>query len=447
MSAARRGQALLGVLVALVLVSVPWLGVDAWAFDAPAASGGPLGWLTALVDGRWDLGLVRAPALMSAVAAVVAAVLLPRAEPWRRIVLIAATALVVLALLVPATLLQVGLRDGTEPWFHTNDAAYQVELAGERILDGDNPYGRTYLGTGLERFYSLDGTPVTDGRVETVALDHLAYFPGLPVLGAVAASLPGPLGDVRILMLLFAVALVPAALLAPGPLELRLGVGALLAANPLMVRSTWFGILDAPVVLALVVAFALALRGRWGWTGVVVALALAQKQYAIVAVPFLALAAWQVGGAAALRRAGVALAAVLAALLVPFLLWDPRAFLDDTVVYGTSAYRIVGYGLSGILVDLGLVERDGSYPFALIALVTWLPATLVLLVRQRRDPAPWRAALGFALSFLVLAWIARYFQTSGLVYPLAGLLVAAQIALAPLLAGHGDGSARAEEAP
>ncbi len=441
MSAVRRGQALLGVLVALVLVSVPWLGVDAWAFDAPAASGGPLGWLSALVDGRWDLGLVRAPALAAGVVAALAAVLLPRAEPWRRIVLVAATALVVLALLVPATLLQVGLRDGTEPWFHVNDASYQVELAGERLLDGDNPYGAGYLGTGLERFYSLDGTPVTDGRVETVALDHLAYFPGLPVLGAVSAALPGPLGDLRLLMLLFALALVPAALLLPGPLELRLGAGALLAANPLMVRSTWFGILDAPVVLALVLAFALALRGRWGWTGVLVALALAQKQYALVAVPFLGLAAWQAGGGVALRRAAIASAAVLAALLVPFLVWDPRAFVDDTVVYGTSAYRIVGYGLSGILVDLGLVDRDGSYPFALIALVTWLPATIVLLVRQRRDPAPWRAALGFALSFLVLAWIARYFQTSGFVYPLAGLVVAAQIALAPLL-GRGD----AEEA-
>jgi hypothetical protein len=48
-------------------------------------------------------------------------------------------------------------------------------------------------------------------------------------------------------------------------------------------------------------------------------------------------------------------------------------------------------------------------------------------------PAPWQAALGFALSFLVLAWIARYFQTSGFVYPLAALLVAAAIALAPTL--------------
>lgn len=427
-----RGLALLGVLVGLVLIAVPWLGSDAWAFVAPTASAnGLLGPLVRAANGDWDLGIVRAPALLAGVLAAVLAIVLPRREPLRRVLLIVATVGVVLALLVPATLLQVGLRDGTAPWFHTNDAAYQVELAGQRILDGHNPYGATYVGTGLERFYSLDGTPVIDGRVETVALEHLAYFPGLPVLGAVSAALPGPLGDIRVLMLLFALALLPAALLLPGALELRLAAGALLAANPLMIRSTWFGILDAPVVLALVLAFALSLRGRWGWAGALVALALVQKQYAFVAIPFLGVAAWQAGGGVALKRAGAWLVGITALFTLPFLVWGPSAFLDDTIVYGTSAYRIVGYGLSGILVDLNVVVRDGSYPFVLIALVTWLPLTLLLVRHQLRDPAPWRAALGFALSFLVLAWVARYFQTSGFVYPLVGLIIAATIALAP----------------
>ncbi len=430
----RLGLALLGVLIGLVLIDVPWLGVDAWAFVAPdAATGGLLGPLVRAADGQWDLGIVRAPALLAGVLVAVLALVLPARQPLRRILLVLATAGVVLSLLVPATLLQVGLREGTSPWFHTNDAAYQVELAGSRIIHGDNPYGFDYTGTGLERFYSLDGTPVLDGRVETVALQHLAYFPGLPLIGAVSAALPGPLGDVRILMLLFALALVPAALLLPGPLELRLGVGALLAANPLLLRSTWFGILDAPVVLALVLAFALALRGRWGWTGALVALALVEKQYAFVAIPFLAVAAWQAGGRDALVRAGAWLIGVTAVVTLPFLLWGPRAFIDDTLVYGTSAYRIVGYGLSGILVDLHVVTRDGAYPFVIVALVIWLPLTIIALRRQWLAPAAWRAALGFALSFLLLAWIARYFQTSGFVYPLAGLLVAAAIALAPTL--------------
>ena len=436
----RLGLALLGLLIALVLIDVPWLGVDAWPFAAPAArADGLLGPLVRAAGGHWDLGVVRAPALLAAVVVAILAAVLPRREPLRRALLVAATVAVVLALLVPATLLQVGLRDGTAPWFHVNDASYQVELAGSRILHGEDPYGADYTGTGLERFYSLDGTPVADGGSRTVALTSLAYFPGLPVLGAISAALPGPLGDVRLLMLLFALALIPAALLLPGPLELRLGAGALLAANPLLVRSTWFGILDAPVVLALVLAFACAVRGRWGWTGALVALALVEKQYAVVALPFLAVAAWRAGGRDALVRAGAWCGAVTAAVVLPFLLWGPTAFVHDTIVYGTSAYRIVGYGLSGILVDLHVIARDGAYPFWLAALVVWIPVTALLIRRQLRDPAPWRAALGFALSFLVLAWVARYFQTSGFVFPLAGLVAAGAIALAPLLEREADG--------
>jgi hypothetical protein len=333
------------------------------------------------------------------------------------VLLIIATVGVVAALLVPATLLQVGLREGTSPWFHTNDAAYQVELAGERIINGDNPYGFDYTGTGLERIYSLDGTPVIDGRVETVALQHLAYFPGLPVIGAVSAALPGPLGDVRVLMLLFALALIPAALLLPGPLELRLGAGALLAANPLLLRSTWFGILDAPVVLALVLAFALALKGRWGWTGALVALALVEKQYAFVAIPFLAVAAWQAGGRDALVRAGGWLVGVTAVVVVPFLLWGPSAFIDDTLVFGTSAYRIVGYGLSGILVDLDVVTRDGAYPFILLALVIFYFASALVgrgagTQWVRNDRATWLSlTLGLAVAVVMISGWMRQLHT------------------------------------
>lgn len=423
-----------GTLIALVLLAVPWLGIDAWAFVvADVTSTGPFGALVRLTDGEWDLGLIRAPGLAAAVLVTILALLMPPPGTARRVLLIIATVVVCAALLVPATLLQTGLRQSSAPWFHTNDASYQVELAGQRLLDGENPYGSTYAGTGLERFYSLDGTPVLDGGARTVALDHLAYFPGLPVLAAPFQALPAPFDDVRLVMLLAALGLIPAALLLPGPLSVRLTAGAVLAANPLMIRSTWFGILDATVVLCLVLAFALALRGRWGWVGLLIGLALIQKQYAFVAVPFLALAAWQMGGREALRRAGLGLVIPIAVALIPFLIWDARAFIEDTLIFGTSAYRIVGYGLSAILVDLGIVDRDGTYPFWLVAIVIWLPVTLRLLQLQRRDPVAWRAAFGFAVSFLVLAWVARYFQTSGFVFPLAGLAVAATAALAARL--------------
>src|SRR3712207_8108575 len=42
-------------------------------------------------------------------------------------------------------------RSASEPWYFTNDSTYQIELAGELVLDGDNPYGHDYRDTDLER--------------------------------------------------------------------------------------------------------------------------------------------------------------------------------------------------------------------------------------------------------------------------------------------------------
>ena len=37
----------------------------------------------------------------------------------------------------------------------------------------------------------------------------------------------------------------------------------------------------------------------------------------------------------------------------PFLIADPGAFYDDTVKFGAGTYKIVGYGLSAMLIRAG----------------------------------------------------------------------------------------------
>ena len=73
-----------------------------------------------------------------------------------------------------------------------------------------------------------------------------------------------------------------------------------------------------------------------------------------------------------------------------------------------------------------LEDRDGSYPFALIALLTWLPLTVWLLragpARARRV---WMGAAAFSISILVLLFIGRTFNNYYLVWPMTGALVAA----------------------
>ena len=428
----REGLILSAVLVTLVAIALPELGSDPWHFRPPNVDPqGPLAPLVRAAGEEWDLGIARASAFLAALlCGGFATVLLTRTRPalpaWTGVALVLAVGVLLIA---PSTLLQLGLRDSTAPWFFTNDSTYQVELGGELVLDGDNPYGHDYTHSGLERFYTRDGSVFERVRQDEVALRHFAYFPGAVLSAAVWRVLPDPFDDYRLLVLLATLALLPAALLFRGPLGWRLAIGAVLVCNPIAIRSAWFGQNDAPSLLLLVLSFALLTRRRFAWAAALLAGAILLKQFAVVAVPFMLLMVpreeW--------KRAGIAFGAVLAVGTLPFLVADPGAFWDDTVRYGAGTYRIVGYGLSAILIRVGILDdRDGSYPFALIALLTWVPLTVWLLYAQRRAHDLWLGAVAFAVSILWLMFIGRTFNNYYLVWPMTGAIVAALMALGTL---------------
>jgi hypothetical protein len=418
--------ATLGVIVA---VTMPWLGSDPWPFQPPRVDPhGLLGPLVRAADREWDLGLIRSSAVLAGVLVALAAAVWWRAASWPRWAAVGLAAVVAATLILPATLLQVGLRDATEPWYHTNDSTYQIEIAGDLILDGENPYGHDYEGSGLERFYPAVDAP---RDLPQVALDHFAYFPGTALSAAAWRILPSPIDDYRLLVMLATLALLPAALLFPAPLAWKLPVGAALAANPVLIRGSWFGTADAPSLLALVLTFALLVRGRVYWAAVSLAVAISLKQFALVAVPFLAVMLLILGipRRTIWRAAGLAAGIILSTAL-PFLVADPGALWDDTIAYGADTYRIVGYGLSNLLLNVGVLDdRFGYYPFLPFALVFWLPITAWLLWVQRRDPRLWPGAAGFAISMFLLLFISRVFQTSYVIWPVVGVALAVLLAV------------------
>jgi uncharacterized membrane protein len=266
-------------------------------------------------------------------------------------------------------------------------------------------------------------------REREVALEHFAYFPGAVLSAAAWRVLPDPFDDYRLLVLLATLALLPAALMFPGATGWKLALGAVLVCNPIAVRSAWFGQNDAPSLLLLVVAFALVARRQFAWAAAALAGAILLKQFAVVALPFMALMVpreeW--------KRAGLVFAGVIAAGVLPFLIADPGAFYDDTVRYGAGTYKIVGYGLSAIMIRLGILDdRDGSYPFALVALLTWVPLTVWLVLLQRRTTELWVGAVAFAVSILWLMFIGRTFNNYYLVWPMTGALIAALLAIGSL---------------
>ena len=161
------------------------------------------------------------------------------------------------------------------------------------------------------------------------------------------------------------------------------------------------------------------------------------KQFALVAVPFFAV--MLVGlrpSRTALRNSVLAFVVPLAAGILPFLVADAGALWRDTIAYGSSTYRIIGYGLSSLFLKAHLTHgRYGSYPFAWLLFLAfrafrltlaWI--TIWLLWNQRRAARLWVGGGGFAVSMFALLFISRVFQTSYLVWPLIGVVAAALLA-------------------
>jgi hypothetical protein len=420
----RDARIVLGSLLALVALATPSLGEapTRWHVGHVHAHG-LLRPLVRAAHGVWDVGILRAPALGAGLVVALLLIAIPWLGRARGAVAIVATVGVACALLVPGVALQAGLRDATAPWFHDNDSTYQIELAGDLVLHGHDPYGHDYRGSGMERIYSHDGSTAA-ASLTNPALRHFPYLPGTAELAAAWRILPAPLDDIRFLVCLASLALLAAAWAFPGPPWLRLVLGAVLAVNPLTLRAAWFGTADALSLAPLVLGFGLVARKRLGWAALALGSAILIKQFAVLAVPFLGIVVWQTCGRQAAQRALAVVAGVVVAGTLPFFVWGPGALLSDTFEFGAGAYRVVGYGLSNLLVRADLVERTGSYPFVWLALLIWLPLTVFLCVRLAREREYWTAPLFAAVSWFLLFWLARVFQTSYLIYPLSSTVMA-----------------------
>jgi len=146
----REAGAVLGVLGILVAVTVPELGSDAWPFKVPAGQvnpQGPFGVLVRAADRDWDVALLRSAALAAGLAVALGAAVILATRVVRAWLVYAACAVVVGLLVLPATFLQIGLRDSTEPWYHVNDSTYQIEI------------GATSSSTGTIRTATTIGAP------------------------------------------------------------------------------------------------------------------------------------------------------------------------------------------------------------------------------------------------------------------------------------------------
>jgi uncharacterized membrane protein len=318
------------------------------------------------------------------------------------------------------------------------DGLVQTEAAITRLAHGEAIYGVDWSNTDLALY-----PPTPEGP--NPALKHFAYLPlqvivGLPVRAVAQAAGLG--FDYRVVLLLFLLVALAAIVDLPVSPASRLMVATGLFLDPLIARFLWAGHNDVCWLAMLLCGLALLYRGRPVPASLSFGLAIAFKPFAVLTIPFLALALWLHWEKRPLehrRQAALCAVALLAPALLtitPFLVANPRGFIDDTILYTSGglhdAYFITGYGFSVILLGLGVIRHRTDYfpflPFQALAAVValWIGAR-----RFVRLPSIGRWMAGYVLVLFAFLFFSRFLNDSYL-----GVIVALASPL-PALAGEG----------
>jgi len=306
------------------------------------------------------------------------------------------------------------------------DGAYQTQLAGDFVLHGVDPYGADYGRAGLASAPWAEAFP-------SPALHHLVTWPGqflLPLPLQALSRLVFGWWDERVFLLVAAVAIwLLLGALFPGIPGRMAAVALFLVPSHSLLAV--LGDNDLPVLALLLAALLAAQHRRLLLMGLLLGCAIATKQHALLAVPLIvAFATVRGADRRTITRAAAAGTLVVAAVLLPFVLWDAAAFVRDTVIFlvggGSEAYPINGFGLSAILLSAGVIHgaRD-AFPFALLEMLAALVVWLVGWRWLRRGAAIPEVLMLLGLAFAGVLFVSRYFHDThlllGVELVLAGL--------------------------
>jgi uncharacterized membrane protein len=333
------------------------------------------------------------------------------------------------ALLFLPTLKLALLRHDNLPHSYSHDGGViQTEIAITYFLDGRNPYRESYAQTPMAEW----GFPEF-----RTALEHYPYLPATFVLSAPVQVLSRLLFgwyDQRftyLLLMLLTLVLLPG--LVGGNRRDSLLLTMVIGLNPIMGLDVIFGQNDSFVLAWVVLGLWFLRRQRPGWSAVCLGLACASKPTAWFLVPFWALTlltdrsfTWRnLPGQLPLllRRAWPGLLVFLG-LVLPYLVWDANAFVDDVWRWaaGTAVthYQIWGWGFANFILATGtLPDRFAYWPFWIPELVVGLPLLLYLLHRQRRANTPRHAVWHGALLLFAFAYFSRFLNENYLGFLLA----------------------------
>ena len=294
-----------------------------------------------------------------------------------------------------------------------NDGLAKAEVATDRLLHGQEIYGINWQGTQVDGYRHIG-----NGR-EVRHFNHMpmTVLAGIPVRLLTLAI--GARFDYRMVLTVFVLIGMAAVSWLPIWYPARFLVACGLLLSPALATMSVTGHDDIAYVVMVFAGLALLARRRPFLSCLAFGMSAALKPFGALAAPLVLIVLWHQWRRAPIfprRQAAFCLAGLAAPGLVsvlPFLVWNAGAFWRDVVLFTNGgipdAYPMSGFGLSAILVAIGVVGPNDYFPFGPLQL---LGVGAVFRVAWRTLPA--RPSLSrflglYTAAFFVFAFLSRFF--------------------------------------
>lgn len=324
----------------------------------------------------------------------------------------------ILSVISGAFVSEIILRHESLPTFRIHDIVLQQEAAIRYLLIGKNPYAEDYFGTPLEQwnYSSTDKNP---------ALYHYVMQPFYTLFAVPFHIVSGRIvgyfdGRIPLMFLFFATLIFAHLLIKDG--EKKRSFLLLLAFNPAMLPYTIEGRSDFFMLGFLFPALFLLFKSRIFLSAIFMALAFAVKQSAWPILPFYLAYLWfrKKNAKESLKALGV-LGGTFALIVLPFLAWNPEAFIESTILYLSGntphSYPISGYGFGMLLNQFGIISNlKDNFPFVIFQLLFGVPLLIYLLKYLKRNMSVKTLILMYAIFLSVFWYFSRYFNNSHIAY-------------------------------
>lgn len=324
----------------------------------------------------------------------------------------------IVSIISGAFLSEIILRHESLPIFRIHDIVLQQEASIRYLLVGKNPYVENYFNTPLEQW---NYSPTE----KNPALYHYVMQPFYTLFAMPFSFVSGRLigyfdGRIPLLFLFFSILIFAHHLVKDG--ERKRSFLLLIAFNPAMLSYTIEGRSDFFMLGFLFPALFFLFKSRIFLSSVFLALAFAVKQSVWPILPFYIGYLWfkEKDSQKLLKTIGV-FAGTFGIIVLPFFFWDPKAFIDSTILYLSGntehAYPISGYGFGMLLNQFGIIKNTkDNFPFIIFQILICAPLLFYLINYLRKKNSVKTLILVYTIFLSIFWYFSRYFNNSHIAY-------------------------------